>query len=117
MGVRERLLESYPGLKTIAVEPAESAVMSGGKPGAHKIQGIGDGFIPELVKMECIDEVKAIKSDDAIYWAKLLARDFNLRVGISSGANILAAIEASKEYEVVVTILPDSSDRYKSLGL
>ncbi|RMF96833.1 MAG: cysteine synthase family protein [Candidatus Schekmanbacteria bacterium] len=117
MGVRVRLLREFPELKTIAVEPAESAVMSGGCPGMHKIQGIGDGFIPDLVDMQYIDEVEAIPSDEAIATAKMLKDEFGYEVGISSGANVCAAMRVSDRYETIVTILPDSGDRYASMGL
>ena len=117
MGVRARLLREFPNVKTFAVEPAESAVMSGKQPGIHKIQGIGDGFIPELVDMSFVDGVKAVSSDDAIKMAKTLSKELGLEVGISSGANVTAAIEVSEEYKYVVTVLPDGADRYKSMGL
>jgi len=117
MGVRARLLREFPDIKTFAVEPAESAVMSGREPGIHKIQGIGDGFIPDLVDMSFVNGVKAIKSDDAISMAKTLFKELGLNVGISSGANVIAAIEVAQEFKYVVTVLPDNADRYKSMGL
>ncbi|MBI5374307.1 MAG: cysteine synthase family protein [Candidatus Schekmanbacteria bacterium] len=117
MGVRVRLLREYPNIQTVAVEPEESAVMSGGKPGLHKIQGIGDGFIPELVDMSYVDDVVAVPSEEAIKTAKMLAEKFNLQVGISSGANTWAAISVSNKYKNIVTVLPDSVDRYVSMGL
>lgn len=117
MGVRIRLLKEFPDLKTVAVEPSESAVMSGGCPGFHKIQGIGDGFIPDLIDMQYVDEVEAISSEEAINTSKMLYEKFGYEVGISSGANVSAAIRASARYKTVVTILPDSRDRYGSMGL
>ncbi len=117
MGVRMRLIKEFPDLKTVAVEPAESAVMSGGCPGLHKIQGIGDGFIPDLVDMQYVDEVEAIHSDESIKTSKMLYEKFGYEVGISSGANVSAAIRVSEKYKTVVTIMPDSRDRYVSMGL
>jgi len=117
MGVRARLLREFPNIKTFAVEPAESAVMSGKKPGIHKIQGIGDGFIPDLVDMSFVDGIKVVSSDDAINMAKILSKELGLDVGISSGANVAAAIEVAEDFKYVVTILPDGADRYKSMGL
>ncbi len=119
MGVAEALRAKIPDIKIVAVEPAESAVLSGGSANQHKIQGIGSGFIPKIVDRSQIDEIVKIRSDDAIRMSKRLARENGLFVGISSGANVLASLEISVEmpHENVVTILADSADRYLSLGL
>lgn len=118
IGVAKALKKFNPNIKIIGVEPAESAVLSGKKPGLHGIQGIGEGFIPKLVidNLELIDEVITIKTQDAIKMGKELARKHGLFVGISSGANVLAAIQTRKRYKNVVTILPDRADRYLSLN-
>ncbi len=114
IGVAKALKKINPKIKIIAVEPKESAVLSGGKFGLHKIQGIGEGFIPKLVKdnISLIDEVITIKSSAAINMAKKLAKDYGILVGISSGANILAAQELKKNYKNVVTVLSDRGERY-----
>lgn len=118
MGVRKALIRKFPRVKVVAVEPSESAVMSGGEPHAHSIQGIGDGFIPPLVDMNCIDEVAAISSHDAVERSKRLAKELGLFVGISSGANVLAAERyIGRHYPkgIVVTLLPDRGERYMSM--
>lgn len=117
IGVARALKKANPNVKIVGVEPAESAVLSGGKPGLHKIQGIGEGFIPKLVKknLDLIDEVIVIKSDDAITMSKELAKKHGLLVGISSGANFLAAKKLKERFENVVTILPDRGERYLSV--
>jgi cysteine synthase A len=119
MGVAEALIERHPGVRIVAVEPAECAVLSGGEVGAHKIQGIGSGFIPRIVDKNRIDEVITVKSDDAVEMARKFAKQHGLFVGISSGANILASLEVARKMpdENVVTILPDSANRYLSMGL
>lgn len=119
MGVAEVLKQANPRVKIIAVEPSESAVMSGGKPGAHEIQGIGDGFIPDLVDMEKIDDVITVSSEEAIRTAKELARKHGLLAGISSGANVFAARIAEKKFRCrkVATVLPDRGERYLSNGV
>ncbi len=119
MGVAEALIERNPGVRIVAVEPAECAVLSGGEVGAHKIQGIGSGFIPRIVDKNRIDEVVKVKSDDAVEMARKLAKQHGLFVGISSGANILASLEIARKmpHENIVTILPDSANRYLSMGL
>ena len=117
IGVGLALKEINPKVKIIAVEPDESAVLSGDKPGSHKIHGIGEGFIPKIVQdnMNIINKIIRIKSDDAIAMSKNLAKKHDLFVGISSGANILAARQIAKKYKRVVTVLPDSGDRYVSI--
>lgn len=116
LGVAQALKEAGIKAKIIGVEPAESAVLSGGKPGFHKIQGIGEGFIPHLVKenLDMIDQVIAIKSQDAIKMSKDLAKEHGILVGISSGANVLAALQAAKKCRNVITVLPDRGERYLS---
>lgn len=121
MGVGKALRERNPRLRLLAVEPEEAAVLSGRKEiGDHKIAGIGDGFIPEIVEMNLIDEVIAIKSDDAVNMAKSLSRKLGLMVGISSGANVLASIRVLEKIgqgKKVVTVLPDRTERYFSTDL
>ena len=85
--------------------------------GPHRIQGIGDGFIPEVVDMSMVDEAMTVTSDEACEMARKLAREYGLLVGISSGANIVAAVRASQQYPRVATVLPDRGERYLSMGL
>jgi cysteine synthase A len=120
MGVAEALKKVYPNVKIVAVEPAESAVMSGGKPSSHLIQGIGSGFVPSLVNMDLIDEVIKVKSNDAVAMTRRLMKEEGLMVGISSGANVLAALEVAQRLgkgKTIVTILPDRGERYLSMDL
>jgi cysteine synthase A len=120
MGVGEALRKVNPEVKLIAVEPAESAVVSGGKPASHLIQGIGPGFIPSLLNMDLVDEVIQIKGKDAVDMARRLAREEGLMVGISSGANVLASLEIARKLgkgKTIVTVLPDRGERYLSLDL
>jgi cysteine synthase A len=120
MGVAEALRRAYPGVKIVAVEPAESAIMSGGKPASHLIQGIGPGFVPSLVNMSLIDEVIKVKSNDAVAMTRRLMKEEGLMVGISSGANVLAALEVAQRLgkgKAIVTILPDRGERYLSMDL
>lgn len=121
MGVGHYLRERNPKLCLVAVEPSEAAVMSGScEIFGHKIAGIGDGFIPAIMDMEKVDQVEAIPSNDAVAMAKRLSRRFGLIVGISAGANILAAIRTLQKLgrdKKVVTILPDRSERYFSTDL
>ena len=116
MGCHKTVSANYPDLKMVAVEPAESAVMSGGEPGVHGIQGIGDGS-KFLVDMDCVDYISVISTEDAKARARELAKSHGLFVGISAGANILAAeryIEETKPKGTVVTFLCDRGDRYFS---
>jgi cysteine synthase A len=120
MGVGEALREVYPEVKIIGVEPAESAVVSGGKPGSHLIQGIGPGFIPSLLNMDLVDEMVQVKSSDAVAMTQRLIKEEGLMVGISSGANVLTALEIARRLgkgKTVVTVLPDRGERYLSMDL
>jgi cysteine synthase A len=120
MGVAEALREVYPGVKIIAVEPAESAVMSGEGIGYHKIQGIGPGFIPGLINMNKIDEVIKIDSEEAIAMARRLIREEGIMAGISAGANTLASLEIARKLgkgKTIVTVFADRTERYASMGL
>lgn len=121
MGVGKVLREKNPDVRLIAVEPDEAAALSGQKDlRDHKIAGIGDGFVPEIVDMGLVDKVIRIKSDDAIEMAQRLSRERGLMVGISSGANVLGSIQTLNEMgadKVVVTVLPDRIERYFSTDL
>ena len=120
-GITEELKKRKPGLISIAVEPFDSPVLSGGKPGTHKIQGIGAGFIPEIIDLGLIDEIIKIKNEDAVETARRLAAEEGILAGISSGAAASAAIKASKRKEnknkLIVVILPDTGERYLSTDL
>ncbi len=104
------------GVHIVAVEPAESAILSGGPAGHHRIQGIGEGFIPGLIQnnRNLIDEIIPVKSEEALAMQRRLARRHGLLVGPSSGANMLAAREVAQEHETVVTVLPNRGERYIS---
>ncbi|MFQ5696542.1 MAG: cysteine synthase A [Terriglobia bacterium] len=121
MGVGRFLRERNPRARLVAVEPGEAAVLSGScEIGAHKIAGIGDGFIPAIMDADMVDEVEAVASDNAVEMAKYLSRHHGLMVGISSGANVLAAIRTLQKMgrdKKVVTVLPDRSERYFSTDL
>lgn len=120
-GIAERLKKRKPGLKAIAVEPTGSPVLSGGKPGKHKIQGIGAGFIPDVLNLDLIDEVITVTDEQAIAMTRRLARDEGILAGISSGAAVQAAISVGERKEnedkLIVAILPDTGERYLSSGL
>ena len=120
-GVGEYLKSKNPAIKIVAVEPADSPVLSQGKSGPHKIQGIGAGFIPSVLNTDIYDEIIPVESDDAFATGKLLAKKEGILVGISSGAALWAAIQLAKQPEnkgkVIAALLPDSGDRYYSTPL
>ena len=120
-GVGAYLKEQNPNVKIVAVEPATSPVLSKGTPGAHKIQGIGAGFVPDVLDTKVYDEIIAVENDDAFAAGKLVGKKEGVLVGISSGAAIWAAIELAKRPEnagkTIVALLPDSGDRYYSTDL
>jgi len=120
-GVAEVLKKRKPGFKAIAVEPADSPVLSGGKPGPHKIQGIGAGFVPDVLRMELVDEIIKVTNENAGIMARRLAKEEGILAGISSGAAAWAAVEVAKRPEskgkLIVVVLPDSGERYLSTWL
>jgi len=120
-GVGETLKKKKPGVRIIALEPVESPVLSGGKPGAHKIQGVGAGFIPEVMNTEVVDEIIKVSQGDAGKIAGRLAKEEGIFCGISSGAAMWAALEVAKRSEnagkTIVVILPDTGERYLSTWL
>lgn len=120
-GTGEYLKEQNPDIRVVALEPADSPVLSEGRAGAHKIQGIGAGFVPEVLNTDVYDEIFKAESEDAFRAAKLLAKKEGILVGISSGAALHGAIELAKrpenEGKVIVALLPDSGDRYYSTPL
>ncbi|MBU4418342.1 MAG: pyridoxal-phosphate dependent enzyme, partial [Candidatus Omnitrophica bacterium] len=120
-GVAEVIKKRKPSFKAIAVEPDASPVLSGGAPGAHKIQGIGAGFIPQVLNRQVIDEVIRVTNDDSGETARSLAKLEGILAGISSGAALWAALEVAKRKEnkgkVIVVILPDTGERYLSTWL
>ena len=120
-GVGRYLKEQNPEIRIVAVEPADSPVLSGGKPGPHKIQGIGAGFVPEVLDTGVYDEIIPVKSEDAFAAGRQVGRREGVLVGISSGAALWAAVELAKRPEnrgkTIVTLLPDTGDRYLSTPL
>ena len=120
-GIAEAIKSKKPGFRAIAVEPAGSPVLSGGKPGPHKIQGIGAGFVPDVLRVDLIDEVVLVKDEDAKATARRLAREEGILAGISSGAAAWAALQVAGRDEskgkMIVVILPDTGERYLSAGL
>ncbi len=120
-GVGQALKERHPDAKVVAVEPVESAVLSGGAPGSHKIQGIGAGFVPEVLDREVIDEIITVGAAEAMETSRRIAREEGILAGISSGANVWAALKVAGREEMrgknVVTVLPDTGERYLSTEL
>ncbi|MEO1592115.1 MAG: cysteine synthase A [Cyanobacteria bacterium J06632_22] len=120
-GVSEVIKRRRPGFRAIAVEPANSPVLAGGRPGPHKIQGLGAGFVPDVLKQELIDEVIAVTDDDAIYYGRRLAKEEGLLSGISSGAALCAAVQVAQRPEnagkIIVMIQPSFGERYLSTPL
>jgi cysteine synthase A len=120
-GVAEAIKKRKPGFKAIAVEPADSPVLSGGRPGPHKIQGIGAGFVPEVLRPELVDEIIRVSNEDAGEAARQLAKQEGILAGISSGAAAWAALEVARRPEskgsLIVTVLPDTGERYLTTWL
>jgi cysteine synthase A len=120
-GVASIIKKRKPTFKVIAVEPAESPVLSGGNPGPHRIQGIGAGFIPDVLQLDLVDEIIKVTGDNAAITAKRLARDEGILAGISSGAATYAALQVASREEMsgkmIIVILPDTGERYLSTDL
>jgi cysteine synthase A len=120
-GISDVIKKRKPGFKAIAVEPENSPVLSGGRAGPHKIQGIGAGFVPEVLRMDLVDEVIKVSNEDAGLLARRLAKEEGVLAGISSGAAVWAAIEVAKrqgnEGKMIVVLLPDTGERYISTWL
>jgi cysteine synthase A len=120
-GIAQYIKPLKPSFKAVAVEPAYSPVLSGGKKGPHKIQGIGAGFVPEVLKLDLVDEIVKVKDEDAFQTARQLAKKEGILAGISSGAAIFAALELAKRPKnagkLIVVVLPDTGERYLSTPL
>jgi len=120
-GVADVLKQRKPSFRAVAVEPANSPVLSGGKPGRHSIQGIGAGFIPEILNTKLIDEVVQVQDTDALATARWVGREEGIPCGISSGAAVWAALQVGKRPEnagkLIVVVLPSSTERYLSTAL
>jgi cysteine synthase A len=120
-GIAEVIRPRKPGFKAIAVEPIASPVLSGGEPGPHKIQGIGAGFVPDVLRLDLVDEIVQVSNEDAAGMARRLAREEGILVGISSGAAAFAALQVAgrpeSEGKLIVVILPDTGERYLSTAL
>ncbi|MGC4378623.1 cysteine synthase A [Fictibacillus sp. Mic-4] len=119
-GAGQVLKEKYPNIKIVAVEPADSPVLSGGKPGPHKIQGLGAGFVPDTLNTEIYDEIITVKNEEAFEWARRAAREEGILGGISSGAAIRAALKVASDLgkgKKVLAIIPSNGERYLSTPL
>ena len=119
-GAGSVLREAFPGIKIVAVEPADSPVLSGGKPGPHKIQGIGAGFVPDVLDTNIYDEIIGVQNDEAFKYARLAAKEEGILGGISSGAAISAALQVAKKLgkgKKVLAIIPSNGERYLSTPL
>lgn len=120
-GIAEYIKPKKPGFKVVAVEPSDSPVLSGGQAGPHKIQGIGAGFVPDVLRLDLVDEIIKVTNDDAIETARRLTREEGILVGISSGAAVWAAVQLARREEnkgkLIVAILPDTGERYLSTAL
>ena len=116
-GIGKYLKEKKPSIKIVAVEPKNSAALLGKEPGLHQIQGIGDGFIPDVLDVNLVDMVFTVSDEEAIQTTRKLAREEGLLVGTSSGANVFAALHMDNGYNRIVTILPDRAERYFSTAL
>ena len=117
-GVGQFLKEHKPGVKVIAVEPKNVSALLGHEPGLHQIQGIGDGFVPDVLDRSLVDEIVEVTDEDALETTRQLCRSCGLLVGISSGANVWAARELARKFEGnIVTVLPDRAERYFSTSL
>jgi cysteine synthase A len=119
--VAEVIKKRKPSFKAIGVEPTDSAVLSGGKPGPHKLQGLGAGFVPDVLRMDLVDEVIKVTTEDAGTMARRLAREEGILGGISCGAALWAAVEVARRKEnkgkLLVVVLPDTGERYLSTWL
>ena len=120
-GIAEAIKPRKSGFKVVAVEPAYSPVLSGGKPGPHKIQGIGAGFVPEVLRSDLVDEIIRVSDEDAMMMTRKLAREEGILVGISSGAAAWAALQVARrpgsKGKLIVVIFPDTGERYLTAGL
>src|SRR5699024_7882600 len=114
------LKEKFPGIHIVAVEPSASAVLSGGQPGPHKLQGLGAGFTPEILDTEIYDEVITVDNEEAFQWARRMAREEGVLGGISSGAAVLAALKIARRLGAgkrVVAVIPSNGERYLTTDL
>lgn len=119
-GVGEVIKEKLPSVKVVGVEPSASPVLSGGKPGPHKIQGIGTGFVPDILNTDIYDQIITVDNEEAYHWSRRMAREEGILIGISSGAAVAAAVQVAKQLgkgKRVVAIIPDNGERYLSTPL